>query len=276
MGDAADRVQRVDERLAGRLLVEREHPAAVGARRPGQRIAGHRLLVPVLVPSGDLPGQQPVRAQVVLAHGVVGQVVRRRVLDQVHPRRVRRERVEGERARQRDPLQDLPACRVEDEELARRAERPGRGFEHERATVAGEPLPGFASVPDQRGSPRAGKRHRSVHLGARGVDLHEQRRARPVREGDVVERAVLARHAGASLGDVDRPVRERRRSDRECSDGNGEAEHERAHDFLLETTPLIRGGACRRSRDSDFDQERVALAAAGADRRKTEPAARAP
>ena len=95
---AADGVERVHEGLAGRLLVERVHPAAAGARRPRHRRARHRLLV--VGASGDAPGQQPVRAQVVAADDVVasGRRAPVRVLDQVHPRSVGRQRVEGEGA----------------------------------------------------------------------------------------------------------------------------------------------------------------------------------
>jgi hypothetical protein len=149
--DAADGVERVHERIAARVRVERVDPAPVPARDPGGREALHDPALLRLV--GDPAGKQPVGPHVVGAHDVVA-VAPVGHLDQVEPRGVGRESVEGEPSLQDDPLADAKRPRVGDEERRRRDGESGEGQE-EHPPVAREALTARHACPDGRRAPEA-------------------------------------------------------------------------------------------------------------------------
>ncbi len=84
--DAADGVERVDERESTRVGVKRVCPAPVERRCAVDGPALHDPALLRLV--GYAAAQQGLRVQVVRAHDVVLDVLCRRVLDQIEPRRV--------------------------------------------------------------------------------------------------------------------------------------------------------------------------------------------
>src|SRR3954447_1549428 len=99
--DALDRVERVHEREAAGVRVERVDPASVRRLDARRGVALHQPGLLRLV--CDAARQKRRGSEVVLSHDVVLEVSRL-VLDEIEPRAVGRERVERERAGQRDRL----------------------------------------------------------------------------------------------------------------------------------------------------------------------------
>jgi hypothetical protein len=224
---AAHRVQRVHERVAAGVLVERVHEPPVCARRARDRRSLHHPAA--LRAIGDRAGQEPVPVEVVLADEIAVEVRRRDVLDQVQTARVGRDRVERKIAA--DPDRLVPErLRVDDLEGAHPAQRPREcGLaEDERAAVARDPA-GRAVVGDERNPEATGDRAPAKHVPVAPPDRLEDGRVRS-RQGDVAHEARARDDAVSALVDAGRgtSVGECGGSENECGE-----QHEATHDGLL-------------------------------------------
>jgi hypothetical protein len=193
-GGALHRVERVDERIAAAVPVQRVGPPAVRARDARDRVAGHDPAA--LARIGDPPRQQQVGVEVVATHDVLRQIVRRDVLNQVERPAVGRQGVEREVALQaHDPPQERPA-RVEDREARLEAE-PAlarcRVAEHERVAVATDSVrrPGHG---DDGNAPVALECQRADELSADGAG-DDDPGSGDVPDGRVANRRILAEDA---------------------------------------------------------------------------------
>ena len=128
------RVERVDEGLLARAVVERVGPAPVRGRLARDRETGHALVWLALVddrrrqelPAGDIEGTDLVP----------GRVPARQVVDEEQARPVRRQRVEAEVALEDDVASHAQVLRVQDDEARPGArEAAARVDEHERRAV---------------------------------------------------------------------------------------------------------------------------------------------
>ena len=242
--DTFDGVERVDERVAAGIRVQRVHPAAGRRRRAVDRPALHHPALLRLV--GDPAFDERVCTKVVRAHDVVLEVLRRGVLDQVELRAVRRERVEAVVPVESDRVAHGEVARPEDREL--RGVFHADALEHEGAAVVEEPA-GEPVVGQHRNAPVARKRcrpHDGDTAGTQGLDLRAARRL----ERDETHRSGrgcrgLSGHPGRRTASDTRPRRPgRARALRQLREES--------------SCPSYTAGAVRVP--SDLDQQGVALA----------------
>ncbi len=245
------RVERMDERVAARVLVERVDEASVCARRPRERRALHHPAA--LRAVGDRAGQQSVGVEVVRTHEVAVEIRRRDMLDQEEPACVGREGVEGEVALERDRL---VAERLRIDDLKRRPaperHRERRLAEDECAAVAREPTC-RAVVGDERDAPAAGDIAPAEYVAVVRSDRLEHGRFR-AGERDVADVAGRGEEAVASLVDAGRgsAVGECGGCEDECGE-----QRDAEHGGLLGRLAVLRPRGADRSLDVSSTSPRV-------------------